>query len=432
MIKISIVVPVYNVEKYLSTCLDSIIEQNFDDYEIICIDDGSTDCSGRILDEYARKYSFVSVVHQKNSGQAMARNIGIEKSSGKYIFFLDSDDCIEKDTLAELYDNAENNNVDIVYFDAQCVFESENLYNPAKEKYYIRNKCYGIDTGKELFARLINDGCFTDSACLMFYRKDFLKANNIKFITGMLYEDCYFSVLCFMRAKMVQHINKRYYLYNVHSNSTMTSSQFKCINLYSRLICFRKFSEFYFNEKLSNQQKCALTKFMNDTVKLAIRDIYNNIDESEMEKLSEKINLYDYLYDFSACGIDFYKIVSFCKIKAFKEKLENEQSVSIYGAGIRAKRLYSYLRITTPNVTLKNFLVSDRGENPQSLFNLPVYSLSEGYVPDRKDFVVIAVQNKLISQLTENLENKGILNYLVIDDGMNAVMIEKIKNLFHI
>lgn len=432
MPEISVVIPVYNAEKYLPSCIESVIAQNFDDYEIIGVDDGSTDSSGKILDGYAKKHSFITVVHQGNLGQAAARNIGIEKSSGKYIFFLDSDDRIKTNTLAELYENAKKNNTDIVYFDAQCVFENKNLYNAAKEKYYIRDKCYGINTGKELFAQLINDGCFTDSACLMFCRRNFLVGNGISFITGILYEDCCFSVLCFMRANVVQHINKRFYLYTVHENSTMTSSQFKCINLYSRLICFRKFSELFFSEELTNQQKFALTKFTDDIIKGSIRYIYNNIDEVEMERLFEMINVYDYLYDFSACGIAPCKIVRSFRMKAFNEKLKGSRSVTVYGAGIRSRRLYAYLRVDNLKIRVKNFLVTERDENPQFLFDLPVCSLSEKYVPSKTDLVVIAVQNKFASQITEKLESIGISNYFVIDDEMNAVIVEKIKAAFHL
>lgn len=428
MIKVSVVIPVYNVEKYLSSCIESVVAQNFKDYEIICVDDGSTDKSSQILDEYAKKYHFIKVIHQKNMGQAEARNVGVKNSSGEYLLFLDSDDCFETGTLSELYENAEKNKTDIIYFDAQCVFESEDLYDKAKENYYIRDKCYGINTGKELFSRLINDNCFTDSACLMFYKKEFLIKNNIEFIKGMIYEDCYFSVLCFMRANVVQHINKRYYLYTVHHNSTMTSDQFKFKNLYSRLICFRKFSELYFNEKFSNSQKLAFIKLINKT-KNYVNHIYNNLNNNELDKFLKNVDIYDYLYDFEVCNVNLNKIFNIPKMKDLINLLKKNRTITIYGAGIRAKRLYTFLKINEPPVDIKNFLVSARNNNPQSLFGVPVCSLSEGYLLDEEDFVLIAVQNRTAVQMTENLKKQDFRNYFVVDDELNSMIVEKLKEI---
>ena len=93
--KVSIVVPIYNTEKYLKKCLDSIINQTYENLEIILVDDGSTDNSGKIIDDYAKKDSRIKAIHQKNAGQSTARNNGIKKATGKYISFIDGDDEIK-------------------------------------------------------------------------------------------------------------------------------------------------------------------------------------------------------------------------------------------------------------------------------------------------------------------------------------------------
>ena len=110
----SIIIPVYNVEKYLSQCLDSILNQDFTDFELILVDDGSTDRSGEICDQYKSKDSRVNVIHQENSGQATARNAGTKASKGEYIIYIDSDDfIISNDFLSELYSSINNNKVDL-------------------------------------------------------------------------------------------------------------------------------------------------------------------------------------------------------------------------------------------------------------------------------------------------------------------------------
>lgn len=112
--KISIIVPVYNVEKYLARCIDSILEQTFSDFECLLIDDGSPDCSGALCDEYAHKDNRIHVIHQKNAGVSAARNRGLDAARGEWICFVDSDDWCAKDMLSLLYGAAFENDADVV------------------------------------------------------------------------------------------------------------------------------------------------------------------------------------------------------------------------------------------------------------------------------------------------------------------------------
>ena len=117
---ISFIVPIYNVEKYLNECVDSILSQDFEDYEIILIDDGSTDNSGAICDEYARRYENIIVKHKLNGGLSDARNAGIELANGKYVLFVDSDDYIGKNSISAIVNclNEQKKTIDVVFLDA--------------------------------------------------------------------------------------------------------------------------------------------------------------------------------------------------------------------------------------------------------------------------------------------------------------------------
>ena len=117
MSKISLVIPVYNVEKYINQCMDSIINQTLNDIQIICVDDGSLDNCPQILDDYAKKDNRITVIHQKNAGVSAARNAGIKIATGEYIIFPDSDDWMELDALENLWKEAEQTDADIVYGD---------------------------------------------------------------------------------------------------------------------------------------------------------------------------------------------------------------------------------------------------------------------------------------------------------------------------
>lgn len=128
MSEISIVVPVYNVEKYLSKCILSILNQSFTDFELILIDDGSKDNSGRICDEYRGRDSRIKVIHQENLGLSSARNVGLETSEGKYVTFIDSDDFIHPNMLEVLYNNMLENEADISICDYNLVYEGKEIY----------------------------------------------------------------------------------------------------------------------------------------------------------------------------------------------------------------------------------------------------------------------------------------------------------------
>lgn len=169
MEKISVIVPVYNVSKYLKKCIDSILEQDYDDFEIILINDGSTDDSGKICDEYARKYTNINVYHQKNSGLSAARNYGMSKAIGKYLSFIDSDDFVTKDFLSSMYNNLKNNNVDISccgyyhYFSSKTINRNyinieEKYDNNVAQKYLNIIGYFNCATWNKLYKREVFDG----------------------------------------------------------------------------------------------------------------------------------------------------------------------------------------------------------------------------------------------------------------------------------
>lgn len=132
MIKISVIIPVYNSRKFIRRCLDSIISQTFSEFEVICIDDGSTDESYTILRRYSQQYKNIRVVRQQNMGQGLARNKGTALARGKYIKFVDADDYLHPNTLRILYETAEKTKADIIVSKAFCVNETGDMVSPLK------------------------------------------------------------------------------------------------------------------------------------------------------------------------------------------------------------------------------------------------------------------------------------------------------------
>ena len=191
--KISVIIPVYNVEKYIRECLDSVLEQSLKDIEVVCVNDGSTDGSRSVLSEYEAGDKRIIVLDKENGGLSSARNSGINIAQGKYVLFLDSDDLFaSEEALSILYDKAEKEVLDQLYFDAEVFFENEEVktQNSNYIEYYKRKKNYpDVMTGKELFSELQTNWDFKPNACMQLLRRSFLIDNKLTFCEGILDED---------------------------------------------------------------------------------------------------------------------------------------------------------------------------------------------------------------------------------------------------
>lgn len=256
MAKVSIVVPVYNVEKYLARCLDSCINQSLQDIEIVCINDGSTDRSGIILEHYARLDSRMKIIYQENGGLSSARNTGVKNSTGKYILFVDSDDFISSIAAEKLFDNAEENNSDVVIFDYFW-----NHINPQGRKILSVTELSDKNDGTSVFNidTLERDfyAYLPVTAWCKLYKKEFLTKNNITFLKGVIFEDVAYFAEIFVKAKRVTYISEPLYAYSVgHSSQIMAQngeSLFDVITVYKAAENSLKASNNYENFRHSFQ-----------------------------------------------------------------------------------------------------------------------------------------------------------------------------------
>jgi len=219
MPKISVIIPVYNTENYLRECLDSVINQTFKDIEIICINDGSTDGSLHILNEYATKDNRIKVISQENRGQSVARNIGLNNISGEYVYFIDSDDYI-KPTLFEYAMNIFNNfDVDYFCFGSKTFCDGVSAQPLDSMNEYIRIKRDGI------FNLDFDIGLNTNiHVCMKFFKASIIKEHNIQFVENLLYEDIYFTWYYFFVSQKAYFDDEVYYYYRINPNSTMEST----------------------------------------------------------------------------------------------------------------------------------------------------------------------------------------------------------------
>ncbi|MCO4485676.1 Exopolysaccharide biosynthesis transcriptional activator EpsA [Streptococcus infantarius subsp. infantarius] len=214
---LSVIVPVYNVEKYLKRCLESILVQSWNDYEIILVDDGSTDSSAQICDLYAEKYEMIRVIHKENKGLSDTRNRGIEKASGEYVYFPDSDDWLEPNTFSELSDVIEELTYDIISFNREFVTSEEDKLISAKSRIQKLS-------GKQALLEMLNQGDVTGFANDKIYRKKLFLDNDIEFPVGKYYEDLGTNYKLFLKATKVYVTNQKYYHYLITNPDSITQS----------------------------------------------------------------------------------------------------------------------------------------------------------------------------------------------------------------
>lgn len=190
MPRFSIIIPVYNCKQYLPVCVDSVLEQTFKDYELLLIDDGSTDGSGDICDTLSQKYSQVKVLHKENGGAASARNVGIDHAMGAYMLFLDSDDTIEPNTLHMLKTAMSDENIGMAMFGIEFDFYDKGEKIEKTDILGCKHKgIYKTDEITEKFKSFFEDNSLS-SSCNKCFRRDILTDNDLHYIEGMaIYED---------------------------------------------------------------------------------------------------------------------------------------------------------------------------------------------------------------------------------------------------
>lgn len=218
--KISIIVPVYKVEKELDRCVQSLIKQTYENLEIILVDDGSPDHCPELCEQYAVKDKRICVIHKENGGLSDARNEGLKRATGEYVLYVDSDDYIELDSCERLVNATHGDKVDVVVGNAimEKLDSIEMMIHSATPNGILYD-------AKEFVKRAIRASQFYAPAWLNMYRRDFLLKNKLFFKVGIYYEDMQMLPRVFLRAKKVACIDGVFYHYIVRENSIMTSKK---------------------------------------------------------------------------------------------------------------------------------------------------------------------------------------------------------------
>ncbi len=278
MPKFSIIVPVYNVEKYIAKCLDSIKEQTFNDYEVIVVNDGTKDNSMDIV----KRYDF-KIVNQKNQGLSSARNTGVKHATGEYLIFIDSDDYIENDLLKKINESLKNN-PDIVRYQIKEVYEDSNEEKPFSEESFI-----GKD-GVEAFSKICQYH-FVENAWAYAIKKEYYDFNNFQFAKGTIHEDFGLIPLIIMKAETVNSISYIGYNYLQRQGSIMSQKNYEKTK--------KKVSDFYNHYKYlikeidkTNLDSRTFKSFISNSLIIKICELEKK-DYKEYKNKIKKDKVYD-------------------------------------------------------------------------------------------------------------------------------------------
>lgn len=245
-IKISVIIPIYNAEKYLEKCIESIIKQSLEEIEIICVNDGSKDNSLKIINNLKSKDDRIIVINKKNGGSSSARNVALKIARGEYCLNIDSDDWIEQGYLEETYSKAKENNLDILVTD--LIFDYQNNYQKNYIKKDLQISDQKILTGKEYIKIFFKRNRYGYS-CNKLIKKELYTKNKFWYDEEIfLLEDLEILMMLSYFAKKVGKLNKAYYHYIQGENNG--SYKIKIARLYDILICMNKLIDFfsYYNE----------------------------------------------------------------------------------------------------------------------------------------------------------------------------------------
>ncbi|OJF94718.1 glycosyltransferase family 2 protein [Alkalibacterium sp. 20] len=291
---VSIIVPTYNVERYVEDCIDSLLDQTYKNMEIIVLDDASTDATVYLLKQYLGKIKLIE--NKTNKGQGTLRNEGLKIALGKYIYFMDSDDWLEKEALEELVNQAGKTEAELVRFNGVAFYEGDQtLVNENNYDFSNILKHKQLYTGEE--ALIKNRQSFSPSPCLYLVKKTVIDAHNLVFPEGVLHEDEYFTTVLFANTIKMTYLDNDYYhrRYRIASTMTEHTKKHKLRSFDSYLNVFEALEKEHQKESYSDQQK--------QLIKRQLLSIYNALLISEVNperkkqlKKFESITLKDKLF----------------------------------------------------------------------------------------------------------------------------------------
>lgn len=405
--KISIVVPVYNVELYLADCLESILLQDFEDYEVLCVNDGSTDRSLEILREYAEKNRKIKLINNAvNGGLSYSRNCGLRHAVGEYILFVDSDDMLQQGALKILSEEAARFDTDIIYFD--MTIKNEGQWTQENEVLLQKHGVYnGVHTGQDLFVELYHNNQVIVEAPRQLLSRRFIEENQLHFYEGILHEDNLFSVICAMKAQKVFYLQRELYIYRRRDGSIMSQ-----MNVHRMESCFMVFIELY-----NYWHRNTFPAEVNEVLGKYLKSLYDNFKKircyfSDIDTLTLGGPAEQFLFKLMTSDGEIHFRYAHLT-KAQLSRIQAAEKVIVYGAGRVGIEMIRLLRLE--HIKIDTVAVSNKEINAGNLLGIEIRQIDE--LSELEHAVIIAaVVEKHREGIADKLKQLGVLD--------NAIFLE--------
>lgn len=398
MINVSVIIPVYNAEKYIKECIDSLLKQTYPDFEIICVDDGSQDRSLEILREYEKQDGRISVLTQRNQYAGVARNAGMERAKGKYLLFLDADDFFCEDMLERLVYEAEKGQTEILVFDA---YRYDNLRKKIMSETwaFLRADLFGdgIKTAVEIADVIYS---FTSPSPCKLFLKEYVKKNKLRFQEIKRANDLFFTFAALSGAERIGILRQKLMYYRIGNTQSLQGSVDDTPAVFA--LAAYALQDFLQDRKLWETFK---TAFHDMAVALCV----NNLGRMKSEEA--------YLYLVKKLKNDVLpklEIETDRPDRRFGKAIKNNEKIIVYGAGMLASVLIKMLILKCGYEREQLLIaVSSKRNNASELYGVRVQEMEEIPDEDRGQLVVIAISKEQIQREVENiLRTRNFANIL--------------------
>lgn len=404
---VSIIIPVYNAEKYLKQCIDSLLEQSFKDFEIICVDDGSKDKSCEILNSYAKNDERLCVITQKQQFAGVARNNGMKIATGKYLLFLDADDFFCSDMLEKIVQYAETEQTEILVFDA-FLFDNTLGKVVKKEWRQVKKNLFGEGIKS---ARGIADAVFdftTPAPWNKLFLREFVIKNNLQFQAIERTNDLFFVYSAISSAERIGIYDKKLLFYRDNNPMSLQGTGLKTPYVYAEALY-------------------ALRDYLNRTGNLELyRKNFNKMAKSVCIHNLNKVNDIEMYYEaikmlqneiLPQLGIEETRV-----IPCVENAVQMHNNIIVYGAGAVAKAVVKYLLYKcgykNNQITI---VVSEVGQNEKEICGIPVKNFKEIPQEQKHNLVLISLsEEKIQNEIEKYIHARGFQHTVKI--GFNEII----------
>lgn len=292
-IKVSVIIPIYQVEKYIEQCLTSVCEQSIKEIEIICVNDGSQDKSMDIVEKKAASDQRIRILNKENGGLSSARNAGLRLAQGKYIQFLDGDDALKSNALEVLYGYMKKYTLEQLFFEAEVVYDTPKIKQQNYRKYhtyYQRQQDYPkVLNGREMLCQLVKNKEYRVSACLQMFQREFLMKKRLEFWEGIIQEDNLFTPKVLWVAEKVMVIKAALYIRRLHDASIMMSKG-SADSSWGYYVCMRELEGLVTADSEQEEEKRCIEAISDELLREAVSAVCDYKKEQILRALVGKVN----------------------------------------------------------------------------------------------------------------------------------------------